>query len=714
MLKDVSVITEEGKQYKKFILLDLANRANKPSQTLIISARAYYNTSDKNINSEKFNIGFYTYHNNLIINEDYSTIRKAVQTSIEVNDTYERRCTVQNYGLLTADYTNNYYNSKRLNREDYIKAILYESYLLQKENVYYHHDVSYSLRIEEIPDILIIKNHINLQDILKEYTNLHYKNIFCVFSRPELDISNNKMQERINNQFYRHAYKIPTIEREVLEKITGYHSISTTSTSHSGFGTIAAPAYYYPTPITHSHPAAHSGSSTTSARATAHSGSSATSARVAAPHYYYPTPLTHTTSTTHSTSVTPAARTSTTHSTSASSFPTATTPVTDSSRSNRKYERFLDLFLTSDNNIFDLNHQINQYQEHFRVKYPTQKCYINIDAAHHKIYPLPITEYPNIGYISYCLKLNDIENGILTDETRKLVRWISDPTSTGKIRINCHGDGEGNFAMYTDELKANLFVEWLITAGLRKPNTQSYQNVKNANGLLTINLSGCLHAAYKTNVAKFNDRTNKINSAELSANKLVLNELKRQRFYGIEVTGVSEVATTYQGQKYRYIPRIPRSTDIIYSSAAPFDLFSFATSNTTKSFFRKSYENNRNVYVLPTGWTTTGINTRAGAIIIPSIYTIINDRNTNPNGEPYEYWVLSHDNPASTFAPTIVIPRHWNVDRNSRLIQPPVGWYIGRNSNGDIYLEGSVTTLEQNYLDIEKVTHSNFKVREIS
>ena len=95
------------------------------------------------------------------------------------------------------------------------------------------------------------------------------------------------------------------------------------------------------------------------------------------------------------------------------------------------------------------------------------------------------------GYLSVFIDIHDIKNITIHDNYKAILTWVSELGRLGKVRFNCHGDGQGNLTMQS----------------LAKVNGERPQNSirESCNGDNIINwmignnyFSHCIEANYKT------------------------------------------------------------------------------------------------------------------------------------------------------------------------------------------------------------------------
>jgi len=147
-----------------------------------------------------------------------------------------------------------------------------------------------------------------------------------------------------------------------------------------------------------------------------------------------------------------------------------------------EYDRFWELHITGTNGYYDFapsirdqaNHQLEAHDDKLVAKrlLVTPKDHRGpgiISRVANGVKGLP----PQ-GYVATCLSVIDMATPTNTPDDRALVAWINDPAHVGKLRINAHGNGMGQFGMadgagadfkvfYRD---ADAVVAWLAANGL--------------------------------------------------------------------------------------------------------------------------------------------------------------------------------------------------------------------------------------------------------
>ncbi len=147
-------------------------------------------------------------------------------------------------------------------------------------------------------------------------------------------------------------------------------------------------------------------------------------------------------------------------------------------------------------------------------------------------------ENANFGYLSTAVDMADIAATNKDDFTRSAVNWILGGGAS-KIRITCHGDGEGNLEMLAktaqgevlNAMSADCLAKWLHANGLtEKKNLQ----------VISMNL--CMAAKHNLTPAVINN--GQYSPAQGSAVELVARTLGEFRVHGVKVTGSNEVVSS--------------------------------------------------------------------------------------------------------------------------------------------------------------------------
>jgi hypothetical protein len=89
-----------------------------------------------------------------------------------------------------------------------------------------------------------------------------------------------------------------------------------------------------------------------------------------------------------------------------------------------------------------------------------------------------------VGYLAMTVPMGVVLSSPKDASITKMLTWIT-AGGASKIRITCHGDGEGNLEMKGQRLSAAWFAKWFSANGLLKKGD-----------LATISLNICMAAKY--------------------------------------------------------------------------------------------------------------------------------------------------------------------------------------------------------------------------
>ena len=766
-LSNIRIYKDETSSFIKFSLYD-NTRPYKKSSSLIITANGrYLPTSGKLLRTEISDVGFYCFHNRSLKDECFSLLRKITQTKTKVYETIGKGVTFYDYNLSDYSYGNFYYSSESLNKQDYIVALLLESYLYEKENVYGSQYSYGSLLLNEVPDILILKNSTSLFNLLNDKLNSNYKSIFCNITREELGKIRASMTDNERYDFPLSSQKKLQIEKSVIEKLKmigivksyttsgSSYSVSGSALSHpssthtsagSVYGSLGSaytttgstytsglsshsykPSSYISIPISYTSTPSSYTSTPSSYTSTPSSYTSTPSSYTSTPSSYTSTPSSYT-STPSSYTSTPSSYTSTPSSyTSGGGVSShyggipyyysglSSSSSTSSSKKSSKYTRFWDIHISGSSGKYDFVNDIGSQKSHQETKYNNLKNYKNyiIASSGKHIRPAPITSsLPNEGYITSCITTTDILSHIYSRENRDLVDWVSDNSCRGKIRINCHGDGNGKLGMEHEYFFASDIAQWLINCGLHNA-VFTKRGEERANGLITVNLAACMVARYDVVTAKFSSLESKTSYALDSAIDRFVKEMRTNGHYGLAVTGSSEIVCQSGGKIYRSLPKLPICfTENPYMDLNNgYDYWRYYADKHISCF--EKYGSNLG-FTVPSGWQlTNSTDTSGGKINIPNIYSIENSRYYNPDSSPSGEWILKLKDArySRDFASIVMIPSGWIVDKYLKTIDPPVGWIVTANAYGT---GGTVCSRSHSGInDTEKLTKTPYKIRAI-
>jgi hypothetical protein len=274
------------------------------------------------------------------------------------------------------------------------------------------------------------------------------------------------------------------------------------------------------------------------------------------------------------------------------------------------------------------------------------------------------------GYIAVAVELEKIRDASFQEGARDVLGWVGDLQRRGKLRINVHGDGQGNIAMPDDvrpfgkwlSVPAKQIARWLHANQLPIPLNELKKPRKEDPstpfwGLNTLAMALCMAARHKSEFASLEQ--GQAGSARAAASSVVLSCIEALRGHGyleVEVTGSNEIVSTGgegAGQLGRVI-WIPRGWE------------------TTRSGSRFEVKIPRELRV----------NAAKGVIEIPERYEV----RSHWNG-----WLVQAPQGELCFVPTT----GWQVDPapgghgGGWVIQPPVGWFAvaGHDGGGTFTVE---------------------------
>lgn len=130
-----------------------------------------------------------------------------------------------------------------------------------------------------------------------------------------------------------------------------------------------------------------------------------------------------------------------------------------------------------------------------------------------------------VGYLSLSVPMKSIWEGTKDGAVEKMLKWVT--MGCSKIRISCHGDGEGNLEMGGSYMAADCIAKFLHANGLEHKGK-----------LETIGLNLCMAARYKLTPAIINGDLTV--PAEGSAVQILASALGGLGLSGIKVTGSNE------------------------------------------------------------------------------------------------------------------------------------------------------------------------------
>jgi hypothetical protein len=151
---------------------------------------------------------------------------------------------------------------------------------------------------------------------------------------------------------------------------------------------------------------------------------------------------------------------------------------------------------------------------------------------------------PTCSSVASVVRISELQTGISTPITRGIVRWISEPFQTAKLRITAHCmNGLLHATAGGSRVAAGTIVAWLRHAGLI-PYPDARAGVKSSGGVVTLALIACFAGRYGSQGAA-RDNQRRLLPADLSAIDGILRALRGSAppLYGIEVTGTDESVT---------------------------------------------------------------------------------------------------------------------------------------------------------------------------
>lgn len=205
-LNNVGILKKEYETFTKYKLFHKLMPYKHNSSDLIIIGNGFINDIKNTFTSES-NLNIYCKHNEYLKNR-YGILREVILLNINPIEYITKGCSFPNYNLL--ENQSNYFNYENINlsKENFIYAILFESYIYyfdhiyqtHKSNLYSQRDFKYDFTLSEVPDILIINNNTSLEKIIINHENRNYKNIFINISRSQLYKTTNNVSA--NKSYY--------------------------------------------------------------------------------------------------------------------------------------------------------------------------------------------------------------------------------------------------------------------------------------------------------------------------------------------------------------------------------------------------------------------------------------------------------------------------------------------------------------------------------
>lgn len=186
ILKLVGINKQETDTYIKYSLYDINNVNLFKASDLLITAHGQFNSFSRQFRANK-SIAFYSRHGYNLESETDSTLRRITQARAIGSEAYIFNDSVVNYNLSDVSDHKGFFIDKYYERKDFIKIILFESYLYHVRNVYERQKTLNRLPAELIisacPDILMVKANTDLFNIINDPNNTGYNRIFASFCR---------------------------------------------------------------------------------------------------------------------------------------------------------------------------------------------------------------------------------------------------------------------------------------------------------------------------------------------------------------------------------------------------------------------------------------------------------------------------------------------------------------------------------------------------
>ncbi len=186
LLKLVKVNKQETETYIKYSLYHINNINLLKATDLLITAHGNYTSVSQQFRTYK-NITFFSRHGYNLQSENDSTLRRITQARAIGSETYFYNDLVVNYNLSDVSDHKGYFINKYYDRKDFIKIILFESYLYHVRNIFERqrtlNRLSAELIVSACPDILMVKKNTNLYNIINDPNNAGYNRIFASFCR---------------------------------------------------------------------------------------------------------------------------------------------------------------------------------------------------------------------------------------------------------------------------------------------------------------------------------------------------------------------------------------------------------------------------------------------------------------------------------------------------------------------------------------------------
>jgi hypothetical protein len=285
-------------------------------------------------------------------------------------------------------------------------------------------------------------------------------------------------------------------------------------------------------------------------------------------------------------------------------------------------------------------------------------------------------------YRASYVPIEDIENATARPEYAAMVRWLAsqDAPGQGKLRINAHGDGMGQFYMANAAgaekyLSAAKIADWLVANGL-----------KSGSKLKTVNLAICLAAQGPQGVAQPGTTGPRMRPALNSAVSRLAARLRAVGCTGIKVTGSNEVVQDLGGRIHAAV---------------------LSKSLASLSSFLDLGDAGEIIIRIPAGWTV-----KAGSptTLQPPAKCELAPDPTNPDKKPAGGWVVRVKDEVE-----FIIPQGWQVLRggwfSSTVVHVPYG-LVGVSAGER--LGGTLTLGMGHQGQVRDAVHSYFKAQETS
>lgn len=354
------------------------------------------------------------------------------------------------------------------------------------------------------------------------------------------------------------------------------------------------------------------------------------------------------------------------------------------------YDRFLDIHIANPDGWYDFSGCIKQQQDYQTDEHeshlPTGLNLVAVDRTGDGAICRPLVgvhTVPSRGHVAMVAGLDAVRDHTRITWFTSLVEWVNDAGHLGKLRVNCHGDGQGHIGMPSQNghemfIDAGHLVSWLVANGMT--HVKGRTKLRRGNqprGLATMSLALCMAGMSGVKSAKLNFRQTSSHAAPGSVIALVLGGLRREGLRGIEVTGSNEIVKVLNG-------KLGRSN----WNDLPFP-------------YEAGPGGRGSRFLVPKGWKVTSYKLqRGGELHIPTRYKLVG---TSPNAG----WELRGPG-----RDVVYIPTGWIVDAKKRIVVPPHGWHVKSNggTNGGVVAHD---TLKYGHA-WERLAGSKYKIREVS